>query len=157
MVRHTLKILQQILKIHLLQILGYMMVVAFLEEFDKNSAQEKKHWKKVKNPVNSSELAPLNHRFAFYPILCRNFSFLFYPKPSANWFYNFFLIFSSSSHVYTINSPCNFLTLPVPCFSECCNEIKIMLNFYFRTSLWCLSNSFMKALNISRQQKEVWK
>ena len=46
MVRHTLKILQQILKIHLLQILGYMMVVAFLEEFDKNSAQEKKTLKK---------------------------------------------------------------------------------------------------------------
>ena len=114
------------------------MVVAFLKEFDKNSVQEKKHWKKVKNPVNSSELAPLNHRFAFYPILCRNFSFLFYPKPSANWFYNFFLIFSSSSHLYTINSPCTFLTLPVPCFSECCNEIKIvkfLFSHFFVVSL----------------------
>ena len=31
-----------------------------------------------------------------------------------------------------------FLTLPVPCISESCIEIKIKLNFYFYTSFWCL-------------------
>ena len=30
------------------------------------------------------------------------------------------------------------LTLPVPCISKSCFEIKIKLNFYFHTSLWCL-------------------
>ena len=34
------------------------------------------------------------------------------------------------------------LTLPVPCISESCIEIKIKLNFYFRTSLWCLKTKF---------------
>ena len=39
------------------------------------------------------------------------------------------------------------LTLPVPCISESCIEIKIKLNFYFQTSLWCLKRlGFMKAL-----------
>ena len=30
------------------------------------------------------------------------------------------------------------LTLPVPCISESCIEVKVKLNFYFHTSLWCL-------------------
>ena len=34
------------------------------------------------------------------------------------------------------------LTLPVPCISESCIEIRIKLNFCFHTSLWCV--------------KEVW-
>ena len=29
-------------------------------------------------------------------------------------------------------------TLPAPCISESCIKIKINLNFYFHTSLWCL-------------------
>ena len=29
------------------------------------------------------------------------------------------------------------LTLPVPCISESCIEIKLKLNFYFHASLWC--------------------
>ena len=38
---------------------------------------------------------------------------------------------------------CRFkLTLPAPCNSESCIEIKIMLNFYFHTSLWCLKMPF---------------
>ena len=31
-----------------------------------------------------------------------------------------------------------FLTLPVPCISESCTEIKLKLNFYFHASLWFL-------------------
>ena len=31
-----------------------------------------------------------------------------------------------------------YLTLPLPCISESCIEMKIKLNFYFHTSLWCL-------------------
>ena len=31
-----------------------------------------------------------------------------------------------------------YLSLPVPCISESCIKIKIKLNFYFDTSLWCL-------------------
>ena len=38
-----------------------------------------------------------------------------------------------------------FLTLPVPCISESCIEIKIKLNFYFHTSLWCLKQNALKA------------
>ena len=37
------------------------------------------------------------------------------------------------------------LTLLFPFISESCIEIKIKLNFYFHTSLWCLKG-FMKAL-----------
>ena len=37
------------------------------------------------------------------------------------------------------------LTLPVLCISENCIEIKIYLNSYFHTSLWCLKR-FVKAL-----------
>ena len=39
------------------------------------------------------------------------------------------------------------LTLPVLRISESCIEIKIKLNFYFHTSLWCLKRfyeTFMK-------------
>ena len=36
------------------------------------------------------------------------------------------------------------LTLPVPCISESCIEIKIKLNFYFHTSLWCLNFLFVR-------------
>ena len=40
------------------------------------------------------------------------------------------------------------LTLPAPCISESCTEIKIKLNFYFHTSLWCLKRFYegLKAL-----------
>ena len=34
------------------------------------------------------------------------------------------------------------LILPVPCISESCIEIKIKLNFYFHTSLWCLKRFY---------------
>ena len=34
------------------------------------------------------------------------------------------------------------LTLPVLCISESCIEIKIKLNFYFHTSLWCLKKFY---------------
>ena len=35
-----------------------------------------------------------------------------------------------------------FLTVPVPCISESCIEIKVKLNFYFHTSLWCLERFY---------------
>ena len=38
------------------------------------------------------------------------------------------------------------LTLPVPCISGSCTEIKMKLNFYFHTSLWCLKR-FYEGLN----------
>ena len=34
------------------------------------------------------------------------------------------------------------LTLNVPCISKSCVEIKIKLNFYFHTSLWCLKRFY---------------
>ena len=34
------------------------------------------------------------------------------------------------------------LILNVPCISESCIEIKIKLNFYFYTSLWCLKRFY---------------
>ena len=34
------------------------------------------------------------------------------------------------------------LTLPVLCILESCIEIKIKLNFYFQTSLWCLKRFY---------------
>ena len=34
------------------------------------------------------------------------------------------------------------LTLKDPCISESCIEIKIKLNFYFHTSLWCLERFY---------------
>ena len=44
----------------------------------------------------------------------------------------------------------NPLTLPVPFISESYIEMKIKLNFYFRTSLWCL-----KMFNVLSHRKEV--
>ena len=35
-----------------------------------------------------------------------------------------------------------FLTLKDPSISESCIEIKIELNFYFHTSLWCLKRFY---------------
>ena len=46
----------------------------------------------------------------------------------------------------------DWLTLPVPCISESCIEIKIKLNFYFHTSLLCLKDFI---LNLLRHHKEV--
>ena len=34
------------------------------------------------------------------------------------------------------------LILPIPCISESSIEIKIKLNFYFHTSLWCLKRFY---------------
>ena len=39
------------------------------------------------------------------------------------------------------------LTLLVPCISESCIDIKIKLNFYFRTSLWCLKRFYEGCLS----------
>ena len=36
----------------------------------------------------------------------------------------------------------SYLTLNVPCISESCIEIKIKLNFYFHTSLWCFKRVY---------------
>ena len=47
---------------------------------------------------------------------------------------------------------CLTLTLPVPCISESCIEIKINLNFYFHTSLWCLKRFYEGLL---RHHKKV--
>ena len=47
------------------------------------------------------------------------------------------------------------LTLNVLCISESYIEIKIKLNFYFHTSLWCLKRLYEE--NLLRHQKEVWK
>ena len=62
-------------------------------------------------------------------------------------FYSFvFLNYFSRSSIWPFLL-CNhlnsliYLTFPVLCISESCIEIKINLNFYFHTSLWC-RNSF---------------
>ena len=58
----------------------------------------------------------------------------------------------SSVHLMKITIIGNFLvnplTLPVPCISESCIEIKIKLNFCFHTSLWCIRRFYkgLKAL-----------
>ena len=36
----------------------------------------------------------------------------------------------------------SILTLPIPCISKSCIKIKINLNFYFHTSLWCLKRFY---------------
>ena len=43
---------------------------------------------------------------------------------------------------YVRRKEIHFLTLNVPCISESCVEIKIKLNFYFHTSLWCLKRFY---------------
>ena len=35
-----------------------------------------------------------------------------------------------------------YLTLPASCISESCIKMKINLNFYFHTSLWCLKSFY---------------
>ena len=42
----------------------------------------------------------------------------------------------------TFHSIAFSLTVPVPCISESCVKIKINLNFYFHTSLWCLKRFY---------------
>ena len=39
---------------------------------------------------------------------------------------------------FVSSSEFKILTLPTPCISQSCIEIKIKLNFYFLTSLWYL-------------------
>ena len=39
-------------------------------------------------------------------------------------------------------APIKCLALNVPCISEGCIEIRIKLNFYFHTSLWCLKRFY---------------
>ena len=41
-----------------------------------------------------------------------------------------------------LHSAINLLTLKDPIISESCIEIKIELNFYFLTSLWCLKRFY---------------
>ena len=60
---------------------------------------------------------------------------------------NFLLLMESNSVVIfqvidyakgVCDNSTQILTLNVLCISEICIEIKIKLNFYFHTSLWCL-------------------
>ena len=46
----------------------------------------------------------------------------------------------------------SLLTLKAPCISESCIELKIELNFYFHTSLWCLKRFYegLKGLSLCR-------
>ena len=55
-----------------------------------------------------------------------------YIKCFLSWFYMFSLY----------NFILQRLTLPAPCIFESCIEIKINLNFYFHTSLWCLKRFY---------------
>ena len=45
-------------------------------------------------------------------------------------------------NVLWVRDVLHVLTLPVPCISKSCIEIKIKLNLYFRTSLWCLKRFY---------------
>ena len=47
-----------------------------------------------------------------------------------------------TEHIIVIFSELFTLTLLVPCISESCIEMKIKLNFYFRTSLWGLKRFY---------------
>ena len=40
------------------------------------------------------------------------------------------------------DEPLLLLTLPSPCISESCIKMKITLNFYIHTSLWCLKRFY---------------
>ena len=55
--------------------------------------------------------------------------------------FEYFLFASSKGEFRTMT----MLTLPLPCIFESCIEIKIKLNFYFHTCLWCLKK-FYKGL-----------
>ena len=50
------------------------------------------------------------------------------------------------------------LTLPVLCIPESCTEIKIKLNFYFHTSLWCLKMFYegLKGLSVGFFKGHSW-
>ena len=43
---------------------------------------------------------------------------------------------------FTVSINGLLLVFPVLCISETCIEIKINLNFYFHTSLWCLEGFY---------------
>ena len=45
------------------------------------------------------------------------------------------------------------LTLKDPFISESCIEIKIQLNFYFHTSLWCLKRFYKGLKGLEAPQK----
>ena len=49
------------------------------------------------------------------------------------------------------------LTLKDSFISESCNEIKIELNFYFHTSLWCLKRFYegLKGLNLIYDRNSI--
>ena len=68
---------------------------------------------------------------------------LFWSNSVRGWLLGCFWPFP---YVYTINwvlyIPLSRLTLPAPCISESCIEIKINLNFYFHTSLWYLKRFY---------------
>ena len=57
---------------------------------------------------------------------------------STTTIYHFFPITIFFTNVNKKSLKNDFLTLPALCISESCIKIKIILNFYFHTFLWCL-------------------
>ena len=49
----------------------------------------------------------------------------------------------------------SFITLKDPFISESCIEIKIELNFYFHTSLWCLKRFYAFIKPFEAPQRSV--
>ena len=69
---------------------------------------------------------------------CRCFSFQLCTHKMPRLYWSWF--FTLQKNLST-NLPSE-LTLPIPCISESCIEIKSKLNFYFNTSLWCLKRFY---------------
>ena len=66
----------------------------------------------------------------------RNLTSLTGLNPTLTVCYLFHVVLLPSQYGIWLLCLCN-LTLPVPCISQNYIEIKIKLNFYFHTSLWC--------------------
>ena len=66
----------------------------------------------------------------------RNLTSLAGLNPTLTVCYSFHIVLLPSQYGIWLLCFCN-LTLPVPCISQSYTEIKIKLNFYFHTSLWC--------------------
>ena len=66
----------------------------------------------------------------------RNLTSLAGLNPTLTVCYSFHIVLLPSQYGIWLLCLCN-LTLPVPCISQSYTEIKIKLNFYFHTSLWC--------------------
>ena len=77
--------------------------------------------------------------------------------PSGRMFFWFSWDFYKSFRNLVIqNTTIIFFILPAPYISESCIKIKINLNFYFCTSLWCLKRFYEGLYKRGVKKKLIW-